>query len=303
MKTSRTVVVITLFVAALSLAAAACGIFWRGTGPSFDFQTLRGQTVAIQGSGLYRFDTVAMASQAISQDIVTLLVGIPLLLIALFLYARGSLRGRLLLSGTLAYFLYTYTSYAFTAAYNELFLVYIVLFSASLFAFILTLLSIPVADLPAHFSRRLPVRFIAGFAIFLGAMLVLLWLGRIVPPLLDGTAPSALESYTTLVIQALDLGVIVPVAFLAGILLLKRHALGYLLASLTLIKSFTMSAALTAMIIGQLLAGVPLALIEIVLFPALNVVAIIATALLLLNLSESSSLPQATRGYKAAYPG
>ncbi len=41
-----------------------------------------------------------------------------------------------------------------------------------------------------------------------------MWLGLIVPPLREGQAPQGLESTTTLVIQVLDLGIIMPIAFL-----------------------------------------------------------------------------------------
>lgn len=46
----------------------------------------------------------------------------------------GSLRGGLLLLGTLVCFFYLYFSYAFGIAFNPLFLVYTTLYSASLFA-------------------------------------------------------------------------------------------------------------------------------------------------------------------------
>ena len=58
------------------------------------------------------------------------------------------------LSGVLAYFLYNYGSMAIGAAYNSLFLIYVALFSASLFGLVLVLTSLAVQALPAHFSRE-----------------------------------------------------------------------------------------------------------------------------------------------------
>ena len=52
----------------------------------------------------------------------------------------------------------------------------------------------------------------------MGLLLAVMWLSMIVGSLLNGTAPAALETYTTLVIQALDLGVLVPAAFIAGLM-------------------------------------------------------------------------------------
>lgn len=51
-------------------------------------------------------------------------VGIPMLIFAIFLYRRGSLRSGLLLTGVLACFLYNSASVAFGAAYNPLYLLY-----------------------------------------------------------------------------------------------------------------------------------------------------------------------------------
>lgn len=106
----------------------------------------------IYGQGLYKYDIPLTAVGYRAADAVTLVLALPLLIISLLLYRRGQLRGGLLLTGVLAYFLYTYGSMAFGAAYNPLFLVYTILFSASLFALVLSLLSFDVQELPAHFG-------------------------------------------------------------------------------------------------------------------------------------------------------
>jgi hypothetical protein len=147
-------------------------------------------------------------------------------------------------------------------------------------------LTIDVLRLPAHFSERLPHRGIAGFLFTIGAFLLLAWLGRIVPPLLDGSSPYGLESYATLPIQVLDLGVIVPLAVTAAILLLKRLPAGYLLTSVAMIKGFTMGLALIAMIIGQILAGVAISTVESVVFTVIALVAAGLTFVLFKNVSE-----------------
>jgi hypothetical protein len=293
MKTSTIITWLTLLIAALALIAAGIGLFWQDGGSSFSFTTLHGQTVQMYGQGLYHYDTITSAAQEKSQDVVTLFMGIPLLLLSLILYRRGSLRGHLLLAGTLGYFLYTYASMAFYIAYNNLFLVYVALFSASLFAFVLSLTSIDMQALPSHFSSGLPCRGMAVFLFAVGLFLLVMWLGLIVRPLVQGQAPQALESTTTLVIQVLDLGIIMPVAFLSGILLLRRAPLGYLLASTVLIKFFTMGTAVSAMVVGQLLAGVSMSIGEIVGFPVLTLIGIGMTVVLLRNVSDAATFQKA----------
>ncbi len=291
MKTSKALTVLVALIAVLAFVAAGTGVLWQGSGSPFPFTTLRGETVMIQGRGLYRYDTVSGAAQLIAGDVVTLCLGIPLLLVSLWLYRRGSLRGALLLAGTLGYFLYTYASIALMASFNPLFLVYVALFSLGLFAFVLSLMSIDIAALPSRFSARLPRRAIAATLFFIGAFLFLAWGGRIMPALLSSAPPFGLESYSTLVIQVLDLGLVMPLATVAGVLLLKRRPFGYLLTAVALLKGLTMATAVSAMGIGQILAGVPVSPVEVAVFLGFALLNAGMAWALLRNVSAGHSAP------------
>ncbi len=270
----------------LTLIAAGAGLFWPGSGQSYVFHSIYGKDVTIYGKGLYRFDSLSIAMQAIPQDIVTLIVGVPMLVIALLMYRTGSLRGRLLFAGTLGYFLYTYASYAFGASYNPMFLVYIALFTLSLYAFVLAMLGLDIQYLTAHVSERLPRRGIAILFFVMAAFLCFMHLGRLVPPLFNGTVPEVIETYTTDAVAVLDLGLIMPAAILAGILLWRKQPWGYLLAALLLIKGFTLATAVSAMAIGQKLAGVAVTLPELIMFPLLTAFIIYMTFRLMGNIVE-----------------
>src|ERR1041385_2890770 len=107
MKTSITLVILVTMIVILAAVTTVSAILWSDSSQQFEYKTVRGDTVLIQGGGLYKYDSVSMASQGVSQDVVTLLVGIPMLIVASVLTVKGSLRGRLMLTGTLGYFLYT----------------------------------------------------------------------------------------------------------------------------------------------------------------------------------------------------
>ena len=285
-------------IAILALIAAGAGLFWPHEGQPYTWRTFRGETVTIAGQGLYRYDSSSLAAQEQAQDGVTLVVGLPLLAVATWLAGRGSLRGKLLLAGMLGYFLYTYMSMTFYTAYNELFLVYVTLFSLSLFAFVLSLMSFDLATLPQRFSDRLPRRAIAGLLFGAGAFLTLAWLGRIIPPLVQGQTPP-LENATTLVIQAMDLGLIVPLTFLAGLWLLQRRAWGYLLASVAVMKMLTLGAAVSTMAINMALTGVAISPVELIVFPMLTLVNLVL-AVLLLKCVEQKMEASSSSGAAAA---
>jgi len=283
---NKIVSLLVLCIIILSLIASLYGVFSNQGQGLYEFKSLQGDTVSIYGKGLYKNDSVSIVAQGKAQDIVTMLLAVPLLLISLYLMRKGSLKGRLLLTGTLGYFLYTYITYTFLWMYNSFFIVYVILMSASFFAFTLSMMSIDIEKLSLSFNNKLPVKFIGGFQIFLAVAIGLLWLGKIVPSLINGTPPLGLEHYTTLVIQGMDLGFIVPTAFLSGVLLIKRNSYGYLLSSVIIFKVITMATALTAMVIGQAKAGVPMSLIEIFIFPIFNVLAFYTAFLLLNNVNE-----------------
>jgi hypothetical protein len=266
----------------LALFAVAMGLFYQTPGEPYSYTNHRGERVMINGHGLYYYDTVSTAAQMQANDLITLVVGLPLLVVAAWLAFRGSLRGRLLLTGTLGFFLYTYMSMSMLTAYNSLFLVYVALFTLSLYAFILSMLSFDLADLPRHFSAHLPHGWIAGVLFAVGGFLFLAWMDRIVPPLFQNQTP-ALENTTTLVIQAMDLSLIVPLAILSGVLLLRRSAWGYLLASVAVLKGLTMALAVSAMGINMILAGVPDSPAIMIPFLVITVINLAMAVLLLRN--------------------
>src|SRR5512146_1874596 len=101
----------------LALFAAAMGLFTQAPGQTFPFTSHRGEQVMLNGQGLYFYDTVSSAAQMQGNDLVMLVLGLPLLAVSTWLAFRGSLRGRLLLAGTLGFVFYTYMSMSMNTAY------------------------------------------------------------------------------------------------------------------------------------------------------------------------------------------
>jgi hypothetical protein len=230
--------------------------------------------VVSAGSGLltdvYKNDTVSGAAQQRGNDLIVLVLCVPLLLGSAFLAAQGSLRGRLVWTGAVFFFLYTYASQCFLTVYNHLFLAYVAAFSLSLYTFAASILTLDAGRVGECF-RGAPVKITAAFMFLIAAAVAFMWLGGIIlPSLLAGERPPVLESYTTLVIQALDLGVIVPLALLTGYLLLKREAWGYTLASLVLIKGITLGTGVLSMVAFMAQAGVEIVLPQVIIFVVLT---------------------------------
>jgi len=246
---------LSLFVALLAAVYAAVGVFSQGGSGPFPFTTLRGETVEMYGRGVYRLDTAFRAPVLRGTDAVTLFLCVPALVAAALYARRGTLHGRLILVSLLSYFLYNSASLAFGAAYNGLLLVYIACVSASLFAFLLAFRSIDLPTLGAHTSTSMPHRWVAAF-LFVSGLSLVIWIADIVGALVQGTVLATLGPYHTEATYTLDLAFILPTAYLAGILVLRRNPLGTLLACIVVTLNLTVGLVVAGQTVMQMMDGI-----------------------------------------------
>jgi len=104
MTISKTLIRLCWLIVLFVLTYSALGLFYQNGGSPFTFTTLRGQSVDIYGQGIYRYDTIFFSAGFRGNDAVTVFLEIPLLIIAIVIYGRGSLRGGFLLADSLATF-------------------------------------------------------------------------------------------------------------------------------------------------------------------------------------------------------
>ena len=218
-------------IAVLAMITAGVGLFAQGGDGPFPFTTLHGNTIEMYGEGLYRNDSLFAGGLFRGTDAIILFVSLPLLLVSYLSYRRGSMRGSIFMIGMLMYFLYIGVTYTFSVIFNSLFLVYTALFSASLFATILTLTTFDTQYLASKVTSNMPHRGIAIFMFVAGFGTLFLWLSELIGPLMTGQAPANLGPYTTMFTHGFDSAVITPATVVTGIYLLKRKPLGYLLAA------------------------------------------------------------------------
>jgi len=286
MKNKKVISVLVIIVAIMAIIAASSGIYSHGGNGPYEYQSIRGKTVTIHGDGLYRHMSSDVAIQGIAQDYVTLFLAVPLLLAALIFSVKGSLRSRFLLAGILNYFLVTYLFYLEIAMYNEMFLAYVILIGTSFFAFVILLMNFEIQKMPVIFNSNIPVKFIGGFLIFNSIIIAMLWLSIVLPPLINGSViPDAVQHYTTLTVQGLDLALFLPVSFVSGFLLIKKRPFGYLMSAVTLVFLPMLMTALTAKIIAMAMTGVSV-IPAVFMIPSILVISVICSLLLLRNINE-----------------
>ena len=247
---TRGLAVLCLVVGLAVAAAAAAGIFLRGDGSTRLVTSVRGETYEMATTGIYAWNAQRVVAEGVGWDLVTLVVAVPALLLALPSLARGSVRARLLVMGLLAYFFYQYFMYALTWAFGPMFLVFVGIHVASLVALVWVAARFPWTSFEPHLMPGFPRRSMAALCVGMGALLLAMWLHRIVVGLRGDVAGAMLLGQTTLVVQVLDLGLMVPLAIFTGVMTWRRRAVGYLLSSVFVVKMVTMTTAICAMLLS-----------------------------------------------------
>jgi len=256
MKQGSALIWLVPLIAVLGLITAGVGFFSQGGNGPFTFTTVYGSTVEIYGRGIYQHDSSFVATLSKGTDLISLFVSLPMLLIGYWLYRRGSMRGCIFLIGILLYFLYIGVTYTFSAVFNSLFLIYVMLFSTSLFAVLIAFTAFDIQSLASKVTLNMPRRSIAIFMFVAGLGTLMLWLSELVGPIMTGQAPANLGPYTTMFTHGFDSAVITPATVITGVYLLKRKPLGYLLAAPLLILCAAVGLTVISQTIYQATEGI-----------------------------------------------
>lgn len=243
-------------VAVVAGVTAALGVFARGDGTFETVTSVRGITYEMATSGVYAYNSQQVVAEGVGWDVFTLLVATPAMLVATLFVARGSFRGRLFALGMFGYFLYQYLEYAMTWALGPLFPLFIVLFAASLAGVVWFATNVAREGVVGRFASGFPRRAFAALNIAMASLLTLMWTQRIAQALGGDLAGAAFYGETTMVVQALDLGLVVPTALFVAYLVLRRSEAGYAMAAAYGVTAVAMSSAIIAMLVSaSIVAG------------------------------------------------
>jgi hypothetical protein len=237
---------------------------------------------------LYRDNAFATAAWQ-GTDLVTLAVAVAILIGALIFAQRGSFRAQLVWLGMLDYTLYNYAYYLFGAAFNRFFLIYVALFTLSIFALIFGLANVDVQGIRQRFRERTPVRWIAGYMLFVAVGIGGLWIAQSLSFVVSGQVPQFIidVAHPTSVVFALDLSLVVPFLILGAIWLWKRRPWGYVLAAMLNVKGAVYMLALAGVSVVAAQAGFTEATAELPLWGLLGLGFLVASLFLLGNVKSA----------------
>lgn len=258
---TKNYMIVTILMIVLSIVTSVTGLFYVTGGKPYDFINQYGDVITLYGDGLYAYDSLLRAPVFKGTDFTILTIGIPLLIIGLIWYLKKhSVKSEFFLASMFGIFWYYATSISFGVTYNELHLVYIALFSTTLFALAIFFTKLDFKRVKEHMEENLPYRGIYIFLVFTGIALIVAWLPDIITSLVNDRSLAVIEVYTTEITHVLDIGIIGPLAFVNIYLLMKREAFGYILLSMMLSLCSFVGIMVIIQTIFQIEAGVDLPL-------------------------------------------
>jgi hypothetical protein len=257
--------IMTIFIVVLTLVAAVGGLFL---------------------DKLYT-DTSSFALNAwYANDIIIIAVDLPLMIAALILSIRGSLRGQLVWLGMVEFTIYNYSYYLFGAALNSLFLVYVALFSLSMYTIVFGLIYLDYNRIDKSFKKKTPVKGISIFMILLAVILGGAWILQWVNFVRTGTPPQIMINVNSAnnLVASLDLTFVVPLCFVAAYYLWKRRPIGFVLTVMLNVKGFVYNLILILGSFVQQQAGVKGAIDLVPLWIILCIGCLSSFVILLINM-------------------
>ncbi len=207
------------------------------------------------------------------QDLITLVLGIPLLLLAVMGIRRSRAWAFPLWTGVLAYELYVYGIYAIGGVYNVYFLGYIAVAALSIYTMIGLLGSVDVAWFGQAMGAKLPRRWIGGFFGVITAVFATIWIGQVMTTINTGIVDSGH------LIFVFDLMIVLPAFGITAVKQFRKQAFGDVLAGMLLIKFDSLCISLTVGQLFRYLNGINVETELLGVFIPLGIIGLIFTAI------------------------
>lgn len=234
------------------------------------------------GTGIYDpFSPAKYVQESRAQDLITLVLGVPLTLLALWAMRKGKQWSFPLWTGVLSYELYVYAIYAIGGVYNTLFLGYVAAASLSIYTIIGLLSSMDKAWFQAAVSQSMPRRWIGGFFLVITIVFAAIWIGQVISSISSGIIDSGH------LIFVFDLMIVLPAFAITAFKLFQKKPIGDLLAGMLLIKFDSLCIAIA---LGQLFRAMNAIDVEsglLTVFIPLGLTGIVFTVLYFKNLKVS----------------
>lgn len=252
--------ILSIIVIALLIIISATGVLSLDFTKSYEVMNQYGDTVKMYGNGIYARDSYFAAVLFIGTDFMILFLFVPLFIHTYFQNAKkpGNITGLKLLS-VYSVALYYAAVLCFGVTYNRFHLLYIGLFSCTLFGLFSTIRGIKAEELDYDASKGLKAFLVLG-----GVVLIVAWIPDIIQTIVSNTAPPFIDVYTTSVTNVLDIGIIGPLFLVCLYLLNKKDGLAVIILASLLKACIMVGMMLIIQTTCQMIAGIEIPLPQLV---------------------------------------
>lgn len=206
------------------------------------------------------YPTVELGQSFIANDVVTLFIGLPILLVSMWLTYRGKLVGLLFWPGAIFYGLYNYTVYLISSPLTIVYPLYLIIVTLSIYTVIGIVASIDGEQVKLKLTGHVPERLSSAPLIALGFLFGVRAIGMLVN-----------AAITDIPLPGPELGLLVTdfiacAAWVIGGVLLWRHqAIGYVGGTGLLFSTSMLFIGLIVVLLLQpMVSGGPLLIMDIV---------------------------------------
>jgi hypothetical protein len=238
------------------------------------------------------YPTIALRKNAMPNDAVNLIVGLPILLIAMLLARRDNPNensrclGLLFWPGALFFVTYNATAYTFSLPLNRGWLLALGQLLLSVYTMAYLIAVIDIQAVQAAIGASVPARLVGGVLAVLGTAYILRVIGIVVPALIDPEVMIAEAELGTLVADA----IIAPAWIIGGLLLWRRESLGAVLGAGLLYQAAVLFLGLIVFLMLQpLFTGGPFPLVDTLVVTAMGLIVFIPFGLFVRGVARKAT--------------
>lgn len=229
------------------------------------------------------YPTTELQHSYLTNDIFTLVLGLPILFIAMWLAWRGKLIGLLFWLGAILYGLYNYIAYLFGMPFQGLFFLYLAIVVLSIYTLIALVAVIDGQSVKHRLAGHVPEKLGGGVLILLGAAYTLLASVMIIS-YLTGRAALPQSELSVFVADFF----MAPAWVIGGALLWRREPLGYVGGTGLLFSASMLFIGIIGIVLLQaFMDGASFPLIDIVLLLGMGMICFIPFGLFVRGVLKS----------------
>ena len=238
------------------------------------------------GSTIYPTDE--LFNTFISNDVVNLLIGLPIILASIILTFRGKLVGLLFWPGSLLFVVYNYMVYVLAMPLNWAVLLYLALITLSLYTIIKLMTIIDGKKIQQRLTGVVHERISGVILVAMGILFMLQAVGAMIDPLINQIHITGTE----LAVHISDFS-ISPFLVIGGILLWRRKEFGYVSGlGLLFQASMLFIGLIVFLIIQPLLTTTPFLLVDVLVVFIMGLICFIPLVLFIRGIiTEDNSSP------------